>query len=71
MNVNLCIVMEFCDGGSLHRKLNEYKKKEERVPEDQVLEWFVQVSIAIQVCYFKVHINVDSLLVGHFLKVRY
>lgn len=47
----LYIVMGFCEGGDLYHKLKEQKGK--LLPENQVVEWFVQIAMALQVMYFK------------------
>lgn len=43
----LYIVMGFCEGGDLYHKLKEQKGK--LLPENQVVEWFVQIAMALQV----------------------
>lgn len=43
----LYIVMGFCEGGDLYRKLKEQKGRP--LPESQVVEWFVQIAMALQV----------------------
>lgn len=43
----LYIVMGFCEGGDLYRKLKE--QKGQLLPESQVVEWFVQIAMALQV----------------------
>ena len=43
---SLCIVMDYCDGGDLYRRINEQKGK--LFPEEQVLSWFVQVCFALK-----------------------
>nr|XP_027323118.1 serine/threonine-protein kinase Nek4 isoform X3 [Anas platyrhynchos] len=42
----LYIVMGFCEGGDLYHKLKEQKGK--LLPESQVVEWFVQIAMALQ-----------------------
>lgn len=44
---HLYIVMGFCEGGDLYHKLKEQKGK--LLPENQVVEWFVQIAMALQV----------------------
>ena len=50
---NLCpagvlhIVMGYCEGGDLHSRLKA--RKGELLPEPQVVEWFVQITLALQV----------------------
>ncbi|XP_028906515.1 serine/threonine-protein kinase Nek4 isoform X2 [Ornithorhynchus anatinus] len=42
----LYIVMGFCEGGDLYHKLKKQKGK--LLPENQVVEWFVQIAMALQ-----------------------
>lgn len=43
----LYIVMGFCEGGDVYHRLKQ--QKGELLPERQVVEWFVQVAMALQV----------------------
>lgn len=43
----LYIVMSYCEGGDLYHKLKDQKGKP--LSESQVVEWFVQISMALQV----------------------
>lgn len=45
----LYIVMGFCEGGDLYHRLKQ--QKGELLPERQVVEWFVQIAMALQVCW--------------------
>ncbi|XP_063458499.1 serine/threonine-protein kinase Nek4 isoform X12 [Pan paniscus] len=47
----LYIVMGFCEGGDLYRKLKE--QKGQLLPENQVVEWFVQIAMALQYLHEK------------------
>uniref|UniRef100_A0A452IP46 Serine/threonine-protein kinase Nek4 n=1 Tax=Gopherus agassizii TaxID=38772 RepID=A0A452IP46_9SAUR len=47
----LYIVMGFCEGGDLYHKLKEQKGKP--LPENQVVEWFVQIAMALQYLHEK------------------
>ncbi|XP_045385971.1 serine/threonine-protein kinase Nek4 isoform X8 [Lemur catta] len=47
----LYIVMGFCEGGDLYRKLKE--QKGQLLPESQVVEWFVQIAMALQYLHEK------------------
>ncbi|XP_054991298.1 serine/threonine-protein kinase Nek4 [Sorex araneus] len=47
----LYIVMGFCEGGDLYRKLKEQKGRP--LPESQVVEWFVQIAMALQYLHEK------------------
>lgn len=41
----LCIVTEYCEAGDLYHFL---RKQGDLLPEEQVLDWFVQICLAIQ-----------------------
>ncbi|KAM8995184.1 serine/threonine-protein kinase Nek4 isoform 5-T5 [Ara ararauna] len=47
----LYIVMGFCEGGDLYHKLKE--QKGQLLPESQVVEWFVQIAMALQYLHEK------------------
>ncbi|XP_061052963.1 serine/threonine-protein kinase Nek4 isoform X2 [Eubalaena glacialis] len=47
----LYIVMGFCEGGDLYRKLKEQKGR--LLSESQVVEWFVQIAMALQYLHEK------------------
>ncbi|KAL5249372.1 hypothetical protein ACHWQZ_G018289 [Mnemiopsis leidyi] len=42
------IVMEYCETGDLDRELKNWKNKGVMVPQDQTLDWFVQLIMAVQ-----------------------
>eukprot|EP00794_Sanderia_malayensis_P007467 gene7467-8296_t len=44
----LHIVMGYCEGGDLYTKLKEYGKRNEYLSERQIVEWFVQIAMALQ-----------------------
>jgi NIMA (never in mitosis gene a)-related kinase len=43
---NLCIIMEYCDGGDLHKKI--YSNKNDPYNEDQIIDWFFQITSALK-----------------------
>ena len=45
----LHIVMNFCEGGDLYTKLKAQSKEGKILEETQVVEWFVQIAMALQV----------------------
>ncbi|XP_054640400.1 serine/threonine-protein kinase Nek4 isoform X6 [Dunckerocampus dactyliophorus] len=45
-DLQLYIVMGFCEGGDLYHRLKQ--QKGELLPERQVVEWFVQIAMALQ-----------------------
>lgn len=40
--------MDYCDGGDLYTKINQKKQANELFTEDQILDWFVQLALAIK-----------------------
>ena len=47
--------MGYCEGGDLYTKLKEQSKKSEHLGERQIVEWFVQIAMALQVRMFHVY----------------
>ncbi|CAF0941097.1 unnamed protein product [Brachionus calyciflorus] len=43
---NLCIVMDYCDGGDLYSKIQSARGV--LINEDQILDWFVQLTLALK-----------------------
>jgi len=48
--------MNFCEGGDLYTKLKARAKEGKVLEETQVVEWFVQIAMALQV-HFLIKIN--------------
>lgn len=44
----LCIVMDYADGGDLGKKIVEMKKKNGLFNENQILDWFTQICLAMK-----------------------
>lgn len=44
----LCIVMDYCSGGDLSKKIEKAKKRVKFIPEEQVLKWFTQAMLALK-----------------------
>ena len=57
----LHIVMGYCEGGDLCSRLKTFKGQ--LLPEEQVVEWFVQISLALQYLH-------DRNILHRDLKVR-
>ncbi|XP_067101129.1 serine/threonine-protein kinase Nek4 isoform X1 [Osmerus mordax] len=53
----LYIVMGFCEGGDLYHRLKQ--QKGELLPERQVVEWFVQIAMALQYLHEKCILHRD------------
>ena len=45
----LSIVMGYCEGGDLYTRLKEQAKLGKYLTETQVVEWFIQIAMALQV----------------------
>lgn len=45
----LNIVMAYCEGGDLYTKLKDRKANKQPLDENQIVEWFVQICMALQV----------------------
>ncbi|KAL8590565.1 hypothetical protein ACOMHN_011001 [Nucella lapillus] len=45
---SFCIITEYCDGGDLDGKITEYKKLGKMFEEKAVLDWIVQLAMALQ-----------------------
>ena len=44
----LCIVMDYADGGDMYRKIAKQKQLGKGFPENMILDWFVQICLAIK-----------------------
>jgi serine/threonine protein kinase len=47
-NRQLCIVMELCEGGDMSQYLAKKSPSKQFLPEELVLDWFLQICLAIQ-----------------------
>ena len=47
-NENFCIVTEYCEGGDLDEKICQYHKQGKKLPEPLVIEWLIQLLLAVQ-----------------------
>jgi NIMA (never in mitosis gene a)-related kinase len=45
----LNIIMAYCEGGDLYTKLKDRKVNKDLLPENQIVEWFIQICMALQV----------------------
>eukprot|EP00996_Jenningsia_fusiforme_P005014 NODE_590_length_2070_cov_27.005938_g544_i0.p1 GENE.NODE_590_length_2070_cov_27.005938_g544_i0~~NODE_590_length_2070_cov_27.005938_g544_i0.p1 ORF type:complete len:495 (+),score=125.22 NODE_590_length_2070_cov_27.005938_g544_i0:335-1819(+) len=48
VNTSLYIIMEFADGGDISKRIAEMKSAKSNFPEEQILNWFVQISMALK-----------------------
>jgi len=44
----LCIIMEYAQGGDLYTKIAKQKEKGQLFSERQILDWFVQMALALK-----------------------
>lgn len=44
----LCIVMDYADGGDMYRKIAKQKQLGKGFPESNIMDWFVQICLAIK-----------------------
>jgi NIMA (never in mitosis gene a)-related kinase len=44
----LCIVMDYCEGGDLSKYISQCKRQRTTIPEAQVLRWFTQMCLALK-----------------------
>ncbi|XP_065072303.1 serine/threonine-protein kinase Nek1-like [Rhopilema esculentum] len=44
----LCILQDYCDGGSIYDKIQEAKLASVQLEEETIIKWFVQVVMAVQ-----------------------
>jgi len=59
------ILTEYADGGDLQMKLNDYKKINQSFEENQLLDWLVQVCLALKDLhnnYNILHRNIKPLI---------
>lgn len=49
----LCIVQDYCDGGSLDEKIDVVRNKDETFEESQIMRWFIQMLMAVQYIHSK------------------
>ncbi|XP_054027285.1 serine/threonine-protein kinase Nek11 [Dryobates pubescens] len=44
---SFCIVTEYCEGGDLDSKIQEYKESGKIFPQRQILDWFIQLLLGV------------------------
>ncbi|XP_035280416.1 serine/threonine-protein kinase 4-like isoform X5 [Anguilla anguilla] len=52
-DMNVYIVMEYCEGGNLSEEIKKQKDTGEYFPEDQILTWFVEICMAVEYVHEK------------------
>ncbi|XP_070564800.1 uncharacterized protein [Ptychodera flava] len=51
--LHLCIIQDYCDGGGLDEKLQSARVKNSHIEEDKVMQWFIQIAMAVQYIHSK------------------
>lgn len=64
----LCIVMEYCEGGDLFNRIRTQRKGGTYFDETQILDWFVQLCLALQHCHTNTMLHRDLKTQNVFLK---
>ncbi|KAM7337047.1 hypothetical protein ACRRTK_003166 [Alexandromys fortis] len=57
---NFCIITEYCEGRDLDYKIQEYKEAGKIFPENQIVEWFIQLLLGVDY----MHERYADLLLG-------
>ncbi|KAL4233987.1 Serine/threonine-protein kinase Nek11 [Mactra antiquata] len=63
-----CIVTEYCEGGDLDMSIQEYKKSNKKFDESTVLDWFVQLLLAVHYMHSRRVLHRDLKTRNIFLK---
>lgn len=63
-----CIVTEYCEGGDLDDKITALKKSGKHLEESQVIEWFIQLVLAVQYMHSRRVLHRDLKTRNIFLK---
>ncbi|KAK7099445.1 uncharacterized protein [Littorina saxatilis] len=50
---HVCIIQDYCDGGSLSDRIQEALSKNTTLPEKQIMQWFIQIVMAVQFIHSK------------------
>ena len=62
--------MDYADGKDIQAKINEYKKNGTSMPEEQVLEWFTQMCLALKHIHDRQILHRDIKTQNIFLTIR-
>ncbi|KAL5022684.1 hypothetical protein ScPMuIL_001839 [Solemya velum] len=65
---HFCIVTEYCEGGDLDNKINEFKKQKACFDENSILDWFVQLLLAVHHMHMRRILHRDLKTRNIFLK---
>ncbi|KAK2141644.1 hypothetical protein LSH36_1062g00012 [Paralvinella palmiformis] len=53
LDENLCIIQDYCDGGTLDEVISEAARKKSYFPKKQIFEWFIQLTMALHYIHSK------------------
>ncbi|XP_073486438.1 serine/threonine-protein kinase Nek11 isoform X1 [Aquarana catesbeiana] len=67
-NASFCIITEYCEGGDLDYKVQEYKKNGDVIPESQVTEWLIQLLLGVNYMHERRILHRDLKAKNIFLK---
>ncbi|XP_042521851.1 serine/threonine-protein kinase Nek11 [Dipodomys spectabilis] len=65
---NFCIITEYCEGRDLDYKIQEYKEAGKVFPENQVVEWFIQLLLGVDYMHERRILHRDLKSKNIFLK---
>ncbi|XP_052060793.1 serine/threonine-protein kinase Nek11-like isoform X3 [Mytilus californianus] len=65
---SFCIVTEYCEGGDLDAKINELAKSKKNLEEKTILDWFVQLVLAVHYMHTRRILHRDLKSRNIFLK---
>ncbi|XP_034850509.1 serine/threonine-protein kinase Nek11 isoform X2 [Mirounga leonina] len=65
---NFCIITEYCEGGDLDCKIQEYKEAGKTFPESQIIEWFIQLLLGVDYMHERRILHRDLKSKNIFLK---
>ncbi|XP_043824465.1 serine/threonine-protein kinase Nek11 isoform X3 [Dromiciops gliroides] len=65
---NFCIITEYCEGRDLDYKIQEYKEAGNTFPENQIIEWFIQLLLGVDYMHERRILHRDLKAKNIFLK---
>ncbi|XP_076986225.1 serine/threonine-protein kinase Nek11 [Tamandua tetradactyla] len=65
---NFCIITEYCEGQDLDCKIQEYKEAGKTFPENQIIEWFIQLLLGVDYMHERRILHRDLKSKNIFLK---
>ncbi|XP_055151420.2 serine/threonine-protein kinase Nek11 isoform X6 [Symphalangus syndactylus] len=65
---NFCIITEYCEGRDLDDKIQEYKQAGKIFPENQIIEWFIQLLLGVDYMHERRILHRDLKSKNIFLK---